>query len=335
MVFSAPAPGVDSSKRPASCMQDDVNDQDNVLVSDTSIGRYMRLTPLLYSPWVYPLKVIESPSIQEQNETVFTTEVCERFLEILGAKIGYQPPMVRRLSAAGATPYSYEPQQLLGHFSYRQTKRARNSPANSKYGVPPSVQFSVTVEETPSCGSVDIVGLKIGDTPKVLEYYERSLKHFRQFNCREVAKAFIKFIEPGKQVKHPYNGGKPPAGAPPGKKGDPEKTKPEWWPADVVHKEPDHLRRNRMYTPPENLQCQVTLLTDLERLSLLIHIIRKLGRFGITTDQLQEIAHDCKRRLSSPHKLQILDEVFRVRRIEERYERGEVGKPHLLSMKFI
>ncbi|KAH1912482.1 hypothetical protein KXW47_007892, partial [Aspergillus fumigatus] len=176
---------------------------------------------------------------------------------------------------------------------------------NSKYGVPPSVQFSVTVEETPSCGSVDIVGLKIGDTPKVLEYYERSLKHFRQFNCREVAKAFIKFIEPGKQVKHPYNGGKPPAGAPPGKKGDPEKTKPEWWPADVVHKEPDHLRRN-------------------QRLSLLIHIIRKLGRFGITTDQLQEIAHDCKRRLSSPHKLQILDEVFRVRRIEERYERGEV-----------
>jgi hypothetical protein len=35
------------------------------------------------------LKVTESPSIQEQNETVFTTEVRERFLEILGAKVGY------------------------------------------------------------------------------------------------------------------------------------------------------------------------------------------------------------------------------------------------------
>ncbi|KAH1714984.1 hypothetical protein KXV29_001724 [Aspergillus fumigatus] len=310
MVFSAPAPGVGSSKRPASCMQDDVSDRDN----EPSMGLSVRSSiniPYVHYAMIYldnmgRLKVMESPSIQEQDETVFTTEVREKFLQILGAKVGYQPPMVPRLPAAGATPYSYNPQQPLSCLFYRQTKRARNSPANSKYGVPPSVQFSLTVEETPSYGSVDIVGLKIGDTPKVLEYYERSLKHFRQFNCREVAKAFIKFIEPGKQVKHPYNGGKPPAGAPPGKKGDPEKTKPEWWPADVVHKEPDHLRRN-------------------QRLSLLIHIIRKLGRFGITTDQLQEIAHDCKRRLSDPHKLQILDEVFRVRRIEERYERGEVG----------
>jgi hypothetical protein len=39
------------------------------------------------------LKAMESPSIQEQNETAFTTEARERFLEILGAKVGYQPPM--------------------------------------------------------------------------------------------------------------------------------------------------------------------------------------------------------------------------------------------------
>jgi hypothetical protein len=43
------------------------------------------------------LKVMESPSIQKQNGTVFTTEACERFLEILGAKIGYQRPMVRSI----------------------------------------------------------------------------------------------------------------------------------------------------------------------------------------------------------------------------------------------
>jgi hypothetical protein len=43
------------------------------------------------------LKVMESPSIQEQNETVFTTEVREKFLEILGAKVGYQLPVVRRM----------------------------------------------------------------------------------------------------------------------------------------------------------------------------------------------------------------------------------------------
>ncbi|KAH2483963.1 hypothetical protein KXW70_007858, partial [Aspergillus fumigatus] len=161
MVFSAPAPGVGSSKRPASCMQDDVSDRDN----EPSMGLSVRSSiniPYVHYAMIYldnmgRLKVMESPSIQEQDETVFTTEVREKFLQILGAKVGYQPPMVPRLPAA----------------------------ANSKYGVPPSVQFSLTVEETPSYGSVDIVGLKIGDTPKVLEYYERSLKHFRQFNCRE------------------------------------------------------------------------------------------------------------------------------------------------------
>ncbi|KAH1452265.1 hypothetical protein KXW57_003988 [Aspergillus fumigatus] len=309
MVFSAPGSGVGSSKRPASCMQEDVNSCDNVPPMGLSVGSSINI-PYAHYAMIYldnmgRLKVIESPSIQEHNGTVFTTEVRERFLEILGAKIGYQRPKVRRLSAAGATPYSYDPQQPLGHLPYRQTKQGRNSPGHSMYGVLPSVQFSVPGEETPSCGSVDMVGLEIGDTPKVLEYYERSLKHFQQLNCRQLAKAFIKFIEPGKQVKHPYNGGKPPAGAPPGTKGDPEKTKPDWWPADVLHKEPDHLRKD-------------------QRLSLLIHIIRKLGRFGITTDQLQEIAHECKRQLRGPHRLQILDEVFGVRRMEERYERGEV-----------
>lgn len=91
-----------------------------------------------------------------------------------------------------------------------------------------------------------MIPLRIGDTAKVLTYYEGALKHFQQLNCRMVAKAFIKFIEPRKQVRHPYNGGKPPAGSAPGTTGDPEKTKPEWWPPGVMHKEPDHLRKECM-----------------------------------------------------------------------------------------
>ncbi|KAJ6094219.1 hypothetical protein N7467_003064, partial [Penicillium canescens] len=49
----------------------------------------------------------------------------------------------------------------------------------------------------------------------------------QKINCRAIAKAFIRFIEPRKQVKHPYNRGKPPLGSALGTKGDPEKTKPE------------------------------------------------------------------------------------------------------------
>lgn len=43
------------------------------------------------------LRTSESASIQEQG-TVFTSDVRERFLEILGGRVGYQRPMVRRTS---------------------------------------------------------------------------------------------------------------------------------------------------------------------------------------------------------------------------------------------
>jgi hypothetical protein len=49
---------------------------------------------MIYLNNIGNLKVMESPSIQDQSETVFTPEVWERFLEILGAKVGYQLPMV-------------------------------------------------------------------------------------------------------------------------------------------------------------------------------------------------------------------------------------------------
>lgn len=42
------------------------------------------------------LKVDESASIQEQNSTIFTPEVRQNFLEILGERIGFHPPTRRK-----------------------------------------------------------------------------------------------------------------------------------------------------------------------------------------------------------------------------------------------
>jgi hypothetical protein len=42
------------------------------------------------------LKVDESASIQEQNSTIFTPEVRQNFLEILGERIGFQQPVRRK-----------------------------------------------------------------------------------------------------------------------------------------------------------------------------------------------------------------------------------------------
>lgn len=52
---------------------------------------------LIYLDSEGKLKVEESPSIQEQNSTVFTPEVRQNFLEILSERIGFHQPVVRRM----------------------------------------------------------------------------------------------------------------------------------------------------------------------------------------------------------------------------------------------
>lgn len=100
----------------------------------------------------------------------------------------------------------------------------------------------------------DQVPLEIGDTKKVTEFYTMAFKRLQQINCRLLAKNFIKLIEPRKQVRHPYNGGRRPGGAP-GERGDPEETKPDWWPRDVIHKEPDHIKK----------ECKICELPSLDQ----------------------------------------------------------------------
>ncbi|KAJ5323810.1 hypothetical protein N7476_002410 [Penicillium atrosanguineum] len=212
------------------------------------------------------LKVDESVSIQEQSSTVFTPDVRQNFLEILGERIGYHQPVARRTLDA----------------SPRRVRR-RNGPAPSVVDDQASDN-----DDYPQSASNDMVPLRVGDTQKVTSYYESALKHFQQLNCST-----------------PIQRRQAGAGFPPGSTGDPEKTKPEWWPPGVMHKEPDHLRKEY-------------------RIELLLHIIRKLGGHGITADKLKEVAGDTKRSLKHPSHVEIIFEILRVRKMEERFERGEV-----------
>lgn len=63
----------------------------------------------------------------------------------------------------------------------------------------------------------------------------------------------------------------------------------------------------------------------LDRIKLLLHILRKLGGYGITADNLEEIVRDAKRDLKDPREVEIIYELLRVRKMEELFERGEVG----------
>lgn len=60
-------------------------------------------------------------------------------------------------------------------------------------------------------------------------YYNSRFAALQQATCKLVVKAWIKVIEPKKQMKYPYNKG--------------EDLKPNWWPEGVRHREPDHLSK--------------------------------------------------------------------------------------------
>ncbi|KAL2818463.1 hypothetical protein BDW59DRAFT_165537 [Aspergillus cavernicola] len=302
MVVNTPVSGTGAVKRSLSSMQDGRADWESPSPMGAPLRPSVNLPfahyALIYLDNMGKVKMAASPSIQEHTRSVFTPDVREKFLESLG----YQKPLIRR---ASAVPYTNNHAHDMAY--HRQGKRRKASAHDPALEMSFSEHFPEPVApRLPSPSTTHMVALEIGDTEKVLEYYETALKHFQQINCRLIAKAFIKFIEPRKQVKHPYNGGRPRAGA---EKGDPEKTKPEWWPPGVQHKEPDHLKKE-------------------QRLRLLIHILRKLGKFNITSDKLLEVAQDSKRQLrpeeSMEEKMEILNEIFRVRRLEERFERGEV-----------
>jgi hypothetical protein len=53
---------------------------------------------LIYLDSEGKLKVDESASIKEQNSTIFTPEVRQNFLEILGERIGLHQPLRRKLN---------------------------------------------------------------------------------------------------------------------------------------------------------------------------------------------------------------------------------------------
>jgi len=74
--------------------------------------------------------------------------------------------------------------------------------------------------------------LVIGSAEEVTTFLETRFRQLQQLCCKIVAKAWIKVIEPKKQTRYPYNRG--------------EESKPEWWPNDVRHKEPDHLMKPGM-----------------------------------------------------------------------------------------
>lgn len=165
--------------------------------------------------------------------------------------------------------------------------------------------------------------LQVGNRGLLRQYYEKAFENLQQLNCRAIAKSYIKFVEPRKQVHYPYNGRKVISGV--SQRVDPELTKPRWWPAGVLHREPDHQPKRGM---PQCVKYQATKLIEekyQDRLRLLIHILCELKEtHGVTVDKLQRASQGIRNQITPTSRLQILDEIYFVRQMEEQYLDGEI-----------
>ncbi|KAG5363572.1 hypothetical protein CJU89_2750 [Yarrowia sp. B02] len=72
--------------------------------------------------------------------------------------------------------------------------------------------------------------LDMTDANAVMAYLAALLYVLQQETCKNIARTWIKHIEPKKQSKYPYKQG--------------SLTAPPWWPETVTHREPDHLQKH-------------------------------------------------------------------------------------------
>ncbi|KAJ5083019.1 hypothetical protein N7532_012062 [Penicillium argentinense] len=154
--------------------------------------------------------------------------------------------------------------------------------------------------------------ISVRDSEFLRRYYEKIFQNLQQTNCRVLAKAYVKLVEPRKQVNFPYNGRKIISGKT--QQLEPDETKPPWWPTGVSHREPDHLPKS-------------------ERIRLLVHILCELRTsYGITAQRLKAADQPIRRQILPVERLEILDEVYQVREEEEKFLEGITDGKTMVSI---
>ncbi|KAL5339236.1 hypothetical protein BJX70DRAFT_388119 [Aspergillus crustosus] len=245
-----------------------------------------------------------SPSIAGYEEVIFTEEVQDRFLKVASGE--WQPTMQgAHPGLSNTTPSWYNPGQQRPAELIPFEWQASQSTKRQRHGFRRSSASGYGWEPPSPSPSLKRSTLRVGQTSFLRMYYDKAFLCFQQLNCRVLAKAFVKRVEPRKQVNHPYNGRKTIAGET--LEFDPEKTKPKWWPTGVTHREPDHL-------------CKA------ERIRLLVHILCELrNSHGMAAEKLREAGQDVRRQITPAMRLHIMDEIFYVRGMEELYLDGKIS----------
>ncbi|CEL07243.1 hypothetical protein ASPCAL10406 [Aspergillus calidoustus] len=262
------------------------------------------------------IQVEASPSVMGYEKAVFTEEIQEKFLKLANGE--WQPSLHNVYSGISLSntpswpnPSQTRPPGLIPceWQSFNHNKRHRRGVKRADR--PTDVGW----EPLSPSPSLKRSTMRVGDTRLLRKYYEMAFENFQQVNCKVVAKAYIKLVEPRKQVNYPYNGRLNIAGSTEVK--NPEATKPKWWPSGVTHKEPDHLGKP-------------------ERVRLLVHILCELrDSHDITAKKLREAGQDVKRQISPEIRLRVLDEIYYVREMEEQYLDGQISGDTIINVSHV
>ncbi|KAJ5982660.1 hypothetical protein N7451_012760 [Penicillium sp. IBT 35674x] len=261
-----------------------------------------------------------SPSISASFQTILSSRVTTAFLKAVaescegGLSTPAQELPASRLSLQACLSLAAHAGGFQGVEGYLDVPSAPEFPIPPVSWLAPSVPRPARPEtnaphrKTPRVKEhgwgIQMTTISISDKVFLRRYYERVFQNLQQTNCRIIAKVYVRLIEPRKQVQYPYNGRKIVAGRT--QQFTPEETKPPWWPPEVRHRDPDHLLK-------------------AERVALLIHILCDLrNSHGLTARKLKTADRPVRRCISPRQRLQLLDELYRVREEEENYLEGVI-----------
>ncbi|KAJ6010315.1 hypothetical protein N7451_001727 [Penicillium sp. IBT 35674x] len=229
-----------------------------------------------------------SQSLMDSRDTIFTPRVKDEFLRAITKSTDLVPPLFLcydRLITNSRSTKGHMQDLMNPGPPIQSEKRSQhhNEPSSKRTRISSNQEAFISIT----------------DKGFLRQYYEKIWQNFQQTNCRVLAKAYVKLIEPRKQVTYPYNGRKIIAGKT--HQLDPNETKPPWWPTGVSHREPDHLPK------------AVYILCEMRT------------SHGITAHKLKAAEQHIRTQIFPTERLGLLDEVYRVREEEEKFQDGLIG----------
>ncbi|KAJ5982655.1 hypothetical protein N7451_012755 [Penicillium sp. IBT 35674x] len=271
-----------------------------------------------------------SQSIPNSRETILSAQFVGAFLravadstDIISSHSPFQ--LVPSASSPRATPSApvYPPSQTScspRNHEIRESQSYPRVPVPRQHLIQP-IQRRARKELWPKESDMaddEMVPITLRSKNFLRRYYEKIFQNIQQANCRVLAKAYIKLIEPRKHVNYPYNGRKIVAGRT--RQLSPDETKPPWWPSGVSHREPDHLPK-AVNTAPLH-RCFISECLKPADDPKNVH--------GISAQRMKEADRPIRKQFSPPGRLQILDEAYRVREGEEKLLDGTTGTSAVL-----